>query len=360
MILCLCLVKVQAQYTLTYADIPHPGDSFIVSVDRSHSVNIGTSGPTAQSWDFSNLVQDSIKFSTYGISSRLPFASDFPLSNLYSYGPGFIYAGPGSSGPAASAFGYLMMVSGDTGMYVLGYRSNYDGRGEKDVYHDKPEILVKTPCTYNTPTTSTFSEWQVAFNVISANYDTVYISHIEKHVSCDAFGDITIPTARHFSNVLRVHEFGVISDTIRITYGGMTVYNYSFRKDTFNYYHYYAPLQRHPVATAYTRPNGSLILVEYLKFSVLEGIENGKSENQGIRIYPNPVNDHFTVSLPGNLTEPSVLKIFDSFGRIIRSTTIPANTATYNMNSIGLQAGVYFVVLENKGEIFTTGFISDN
>ena len=355
--LLLSMVKVNAQYTLTYADIPHPGDSFIVSVDRSHSVNIGTSSPSAQTWDFSALVQDSIKFSTYGITSRLPFASDFPSSNLYTYGPGFIYAGPGSSGPAANAFGYLMMVSGDTGMYILGYRNNYDGRGEKNVYHDKPEILVKAPCTYNSPTISTYSKWQVAFNAISANYDTIYISNIEKHVDCDAFGDITIPTSRHFSNVLRIHEFGIISDTIRITYGGMTVYNYPFRKDTFNYYHYYAPLQRHPVATAYTRPDGSLILVEYLKYSILEGIETEQSVNQNIQVYPNPVKDNYSITLLKEMSGSSDLKIFDSFGRMIKQESIPGYTRTYEMNSSSLKSGLYFIVLENCAKIFRTSFV---
>ena len=174
------------------------------------------------------------------MTSNLSFAGEFPYSNLYSYGPGFIYAGPGSSGPASSAFGYLMSVSNDTGMYIYGYRCNYDGQGEKNVYHDRPEVLVKTPVTFNSPTTVTNSRWEVAFNQsIIDLYDTAYISHIHKEVTCDAYGEISLPAGRYFSNVLRIHEYGTITDTIRIIYHGIPVYNYRFKKDTFNYYHFY-------------------------------------------------------------------------------------------------------------------------
>lgn len=333
-----------SQHTLTYADIPHPGDSFIVAVDNSHIVDIGVAGTGPQTWDFSSLVQDSIKFSFYGITSNLSFAGEFPYSNLYSWGPGFIYAGPGSSGPAASAFGYLMSSSTDTGMYIYGYRCNYDGRGEKNVYHDRPEVLVKTPVTFNSPATETNSRWEVPFNLITGNYDTTYISHIHKEVACDAYGEIYLPSGHYFSNVLRIHEYGTITDTIRIIYMGIPFYNYRFKKDTFNFYHFYAPLQRHPVATAYTRTDGSLIRMEYLWISML-GVDAGVPESELIKVYPNPADEMTTITLPTSLTKAAEIRISDAIGRVVISKQIPWGQDKIIIQTSNLDPGIYYITI---------------
>lgn len=331
-----------SQYTLTYSDIPHPGDSFIIAVDNSHYVDIGTAGTGPQTWNFSSLVQDSLKFSFYGITSNLSFAGEFPYSNIYSWGPGFIYAGPGSSGPAANAFGYLMSSSTDTGMYIYGYRCNYDGRGEKNVYHDRPEILVKTPVTFNSPTAVSNSRWEVPFNLITGNYDTTYISHIHKEVTCDAYGEIYLPSGQYFDNVLRIHEFGTITDTIRIIWNGITVYNYRFKKDTFNYYHFYAPLKRHPVATAYTRNDGQLIRMEYLWISML-GTENREPESKQMNIYPNPADEMTTIDFCAPLAEAAEIKIYNAFGRVVLSKQISPGRDKIIIQTANFDPGIYYI-----------------
>ena len=89
----------QAQITILQDDLPQPGDTFMLYVDKTPTVSLGNASSSSQVWNYSTLGNDSTKYAPYGITANLPFASSFPTSNTYTYGPAILYGGPGSPSP---------------------------------------------------------------------------------------------------------------------------------------------------------------------------------------------------------------------------------------------------------------------
>lgn len=305
-----------AQVTINQQDLPQPGDTFMLYVDKTPVVTLGTASPTQQNWNWAALGNDSTKYATYGFTSSLSFASSFPGSNSYTYGPAVLYGGPGSPSPGAGV-GYTMWAVNSTGMWVIGYRSNYDGTGEKNILTNPNELLMPVPCIYGLNQTDN-STWEVNINYIQTDYDTLYRSRTGKTFTCDAWGSMTTPLGS-FSGVLRVKEFSVKIDSVFIKSGPVTLYSMEWSRDTSFKYYFWSPQQRHPVATAYCTNSGVLSRVEYVSWAQ-QSAPNTSRDILQILISPNPADEYIFIKMPpaGNI-QPYTIVISDISGRAVYS-----------------------------------------
>lgn len=92
------LALLNAQVTIQQLSLPAPGDTFAYIVDQNPSIAFNYTQPNAI-WDFTALQNDTVKYASYGISSQLSFSSNFPGSNLYTYGLSILYGGFGGAAP---------------------------------------------------------------------------------------------------------------------------------------------------------------------------------------------------------------------------------------------------------------------
>lgn len=107
------------------------------------------------------------------------------------------------------------------------------------------------------------------------------------------------------------------------------------------------------VRTADNNP-GHVVEAGFDKFEITEGtvgITDINSQESVITSYPNPFNDHTTVSyqLKSKPVSDAVLTVSDITGRIITSQNITQQKAEINLNIA--TSGIYFVSIKNGNEI---------
>lgn len=319
-----------AQISIEHTDLIQPGDTFMISVDKNASVDIGAPGESFLTWDFTGLVEDSLKFACYGLNENLDFASAFPESNTYTYGPSVLYAGPFGASPA-NMFGYIMFNTDENGFRINGYRSDF-GYGMTNVYNLEEEILMPVPFTYGDEL-ETQGSWQVWHNFVSANADSLYRRSIYKNFEADAWGSMT--TDYGTFDVIRVHEWGHYVDSIRGYISGFNVFSLEYQMVEFNNYYFWAKELRQPLAAVYLDGNGDIIEVDFLKAAMLwYSVQSSAASEQ--KLYPNPCSDFL---YPGN--RKGNYHIADITGKTIRCGAIDTAGQTIDVSS--LQPGTYFL-----------------
>ncbi|MEM8765260.1 MAG: T9SS type A sorting domain-containing protein, partial [Bacteroidota bacterium] len=71
------------------------------------------------------------------------------------------------------------------------------------------------------------------------------------------------------------------------------------------------------------------------------------SQNEEVRLYPNPTTGTFTLDMPRQEDGPKEVEIYDMNGRLVRSLSVSSSTST--LETAGLQKGIYVVKLKAKG-----------
>ena len=258
------ILSVQAQITVTNADMPQPGTADIVAYDTLTNVNIGTASATAQTWDFSNLLINYKKLAIY--SPTAPYqqnAADFPGSNIYTWGPSVLFSGFYGGAPLdANSWGYMYWKNDITGFHIVGFRGycgiNY---GYMNVLEAPQELLMGTPANYGSLFPDS-ARWTLKYNKNPVDYDTSYISVRKKTLTCDAFGSMTTPFGTF--DVLRVHEYVIELDTISFSLGSNTYYSFLLKSDTLNNYMFWANGLNYPLAIVHADKNNNVKDVEFL------------------------------------------------------------------------------------------------
>jgi len=188
---------------------------------------------------------------------------------------------------------------------VIGYRSNYDGHGEKNILTNPNELLIPVPITfgYNQPHDS---KWEILENYNTADYDTLYRSRTHKTFNCDAWGSMTTPLGT-FPNVIRIHEYSVTVDSIFGVFGSTIYSSLKYRSDTINKYYFWGPLERQPVATAYCNAAGQLQRIEWVSWTHLSSVPFLSSDNQNISVFPNPASGIVNIKWPESFKTMTIL-----------------------------------------------------
>ncbi len=341
-------ILLHAQITITSASLPQPGDTFALRYTNNPVINIGTPLATSQTWDFTMLQNDSMKYATYGITANLPFASEYPQSNLYTWGPSVMYGGPGTPLPG-SGWGWMLFRTDVNGMDVIGYRQG-DVPNVLSSLQTPPLKLMKTPCSIDT-NFSQSSQWSIEFNTNPTNVDTTYISYVSKNIVCDAWGTLSTPIEQNL-DVIRIHEYQISVDSVFGKMNGMIVYKMELKRDTANNYLFYTPSKSHPIVSVWCRPNGNIYAAAYLFYSDLYNSINETESNKTDYIYPNPTKNSFYISNSNNPN--NTIEVFSIEGKRIHNGNIPENGI---INCETWKSGLYFLLIRDNNSIRTEKII---
>ncbi len=267
---------------ITNENLPLANDSVVLNVDVNPMLDLGTYEPN-QVWDFSGLNTNLVLYACYGDVNELDFAIDFPNSQIYTYGPSFLYGGMFGASP--ENYGYLLFATDNDGFKIKGYRSDF-GYGMISVYNEPFEMILPTPFEYEDEYVSN-SIFEIRFEEDPTNYDTIYKRSISKTITACAYGQLTTPYST-FSNVLNVKEVIIYTDTAFITFSGIAVYDSVVVRDTVIMYNFWSPDYRHPVAVVEVDSEGNQIEARYLSYELVS--HNIYRDNSfDICIYPNPI-----------------------------------------------------------------------
>src|SRR3989339_1052256 len=218
----------QPAYVLTQSDMPQPGRINLVAYDTTTNVSIGTASNSSQTWNFSNLQLHYMKVASFSPTSPYQYyAPSFPGSNMYTYGPSFLYTSFFGGAPVdQSSWGYMFWKTDATGFRIVGFRGDY-GIGDRNVLENPQELLMGVPAALN-DTFNNEASWKVVFDVVQSisNYDTNYVSSLKKKLTVDAYGVLTTPFGT--DSVYRVHEYVTTIDSVYASIMGTPVSGYSF------------------------------------------------------------------------------------------------------------------------------------
>jgi hypothetical protein len=81
------------------------------------------------------------------------------------------------------------------------------------------------------------------------------------------------------------------------------------------------------------------------------GSGNKPIGNNRFVVYPNPVGDSFTIALSNDTLFGGNVSVFAKDGRLVGSISVPAGEKKVQMNTIGLQKGIYLVKINIDGDV---------
>jgi hypothetical protein len=332
-IICLFVSSINAQITITTADVITPTKTLYQCTDTAPTISIGPAG-TNQTWNMSTLSQHSIDTLTFLPYSAAP-NSKFSTANIavkQGYQDFYTYL-KNSSGSLTSL--------GNGGILDLG-----NGPTPVNQVNTPSEILMNFPATYNTGFTSNYVTRATAYygqTIQGFPVDSVrQTSSVKKTVLVDAWGSITTPMGTF--NALRSMETKISHDTI----DAYAFFNWNnaviTTADSTVSYIWWTNGVGFPLVTATMDSSGAVADVQWLK-SMPIGIHEYVAAIE-INIYPNPAQNEITFSMES--ANVSSIQIFDIAGRIVDSYKVSNDKMIINTSQFSNGAYTYTAIGENN------------
>ncbi len=273
------------QPVLNVSDIDPLNNNYITFSSTSNTTNTVTASGVNQVWDFSGLSLTQIITITNTSVATAPFATNFPTSNYFTL-QGF---------NSQEQFG-IYKLSADK-LEILGVTNAVNILAN----YQNPQTIFVLPLTYTTSYTDTFQ--LIGASGVESNTTTY-----------DAYGTLITPYGI-FANVIRIKTFD----------GNSNIYSWF----TVN------PFQQLLNATV-TNGIVSFQFAQPLNLAVEESLVNRK-----FSVFPNPVNDNFTVFDNIDLFD-SFLSVYDVFGNVIINKK-PLSKNDTSIEFAEFASGLYFV-----------------
>jgi hypothetical protein len=323
-----------SQVVIEELDIMQPGDTFLIHVDLNPTITVDLAPGANLTWDFTGLQNDESNFACYAPSDDLEFIGEFPQSEFYTYGPGFIYAGPGGGAPLDN-WGYMMFYTNTNGLFVEGFYSDY-GMGYRSTMNTPAELLMFTPANYLDEEIND-SYWEVVVNENIMDYDTLYRRDVDKELVADAWGTLTTDYGTY--EVLRVHETGISVDSVFGYIGSTTFFSMEVARDTINNYYFWAKELRNPLMTLHCDFDGNIERIDYLMGAIYA--ENKLTQIENLKVFPNPANDYFVID-----NANGEIQILSIDGKLIKQLVSEGNQEVISTDSFS--QGLYFIIVDNE------------
>ena len=275
--------------------MPYAGLSVLLAEDTLPNIALGGSG-VSQIWNYSSLGLSYYKFAVYNATSSTPYATTFPSSNVYTYGPGNMYGtlyGGAPVGPGDN--GYVFWKSDNTGFWVTGFRPDGGICAGKNVHDVPQELLIGAPATYGSVFNNS-ARWVLPLNNNPSDVDTFFVRTLTKVITADACGSLTTPYGS-YPSVLREHEYVITIDSIYGKYGNYTVYSMEYKRDTLNNYTYISNGLGYPACIVHADKSNNVMDVEYFSGTFV-GINDKTTAETKFSVYPNPSDGNITIEIP--------------------------------------------------------------
>lgn len=318
--------------TITQADLPIDGTTFITAIDTSYHGTCGSQGQN-QTWDFSMLVASSQDTSAFINAAGTLYESSFPSSNTAAY--------------AVFNDTYSYYTNDATGFY-------YDGSiGLGGLIQVIPPILfVPVP----------FSFGDQRAHVSRLQFDTSYFDtttvnlRIVRYSDCfykvDATGTLTLPGGT-YQNVLRVKLSETAYDTV---YMDMGAGNYAPISDSqtliteFRYFTTGSPTNSNYLLGITGDSLGTTASQSEFLFDPNSNVPVLNADKNDVKVFPNPAFNTLNFK---NIIANANIRIFDNYGKLVMNS----NGDIRSINVGTLPNGVYFYEVESKGKVDKGSFV---
>jgi len=330
--------------SITGADMPYSGLSVLLAEDTLPNISLGGSG-ISQIWNYSSLGLSYYKFAVYNSTSTTPYATTFPSSNVYTYGPGYMYGTLYGSAPVGSNDnGYVFWKSDNTGFWVTGFRPDGGLCAGKNVHEVPQELLIGAPATYGSVFNNS-ARWELPFNNNPSDVDTFYVRTLTKVITADACGSLTTPYGS-YPSVLREHEYVITIDSIYGKYGNYTVYSMEYKRDTLNNYTYISNGLGYPPCIVHADKYNNIMDVEYFSGTFV-GINDKPVAETKFSVFPNPSDGNITIEIPPSKTNTdNQISIYNSVGSLIWEKSTFETVVNVDLHNFA--KGIYYVKINNN------------
>jgi PKD repeat protein len=78
-----------------------------------------------------------------------------------------------------------------------------------------------------------------------------------------------------------------------------------------------------------------------------------KLSKDGISVYPNPADRSFTIGFKSPVTEELTIRVFDTFGKVMMTSIVPAGSTSINVDAQRLKNGMYVVQIDHEHLMIT-------
>lgn len=305
--------------TLTQADMPVPGDQFVIN----YGPYVASSGGSNMTWDFSTLVADSSETIQFVDPAGTPNAASFPGATVAQYLDN----------------SYTYFQTSGTDMLLLGV----DADGIIVPYQD-PEQWLQVPCSFGT-------SWSdnLAASFSSAGFPVNRAGTVTGNA--DGFGSVVMPFGT-VNNVLRVRLVEDYTDQTIITI------DYDFITDFF-----YKPGLHVPLVQVGDYTINSIIITNSQRTQWADqsavGMAEALAQDIGIDVFPNPASERIEVvyGASGRLT----LELIDATGQVVKAQELGQRSPGVHRDVIDVSAqpsGLYVLRIRNEaGETGTRRLI---
>jgi hypothetical protein len=341
--------KSYAQITITDADMPSIGTTFVTAYDTTSSVlNTLTPGSAGASvtWNFGSLTTSYTTTDILVAPKNTPYAASFKNANL--------------ADSVVGTVGYNYISSTVDSFNIVG--SEQLVKGVMIAAALNPPITeLKFPAQYGEITGGkTMSKVPpVVFTGLGSSYDSAKgIIHISYADTIDAWGSITTPLLGGTTySTLRQKHYQLTIDSVFVHATGGSWTNLALANQTTKSYTY----------RWYTNGLGDLVATMTMDTATktkptsvawYDGLPSGineVSETHNTIVYPNPATTQ--ISFHYNAQNAQSIFVYDITGRSLNSIDMKNGIATLNTSSFS--SGIYFYdVTDRSGNLLDCGKFS--
>jgi hypothetical protein len=321
--------SVEAQYTITSASNPVPGDvQDFIDLD-STGLSMGSSG-TSQNWNYSSVTS----LPVFPVTSTFVPVSSIPNNFMFPSATIGLDLGGGS---------YGVLSNTSSKFEYLGYA---EPTFTNCWAYSDPLKAYSLPFTYGSTSADTYLLIQ-STNTTVGTFTTYG----------DGTGTLQLPTAT-IPNVLKLHYTQYESDT---TSSG-SVYTYSVSLDQF-----YASVSKFPLleiqTATLTATTGTNVSTYYYKYGRIYtfyyplGISNKEKNVGDLTVFPNPVTNGELFIKSESERPVTGIEITNVLGQVILNRPLNEMNDTKRIDLSTLQKGIYFLNIKNAKGMITKKII---
>ncbi|MFM7014888.1 MAG: T9SS type A sorting domain-containing protein [Bacteroidota bacterium] len=320
----------QAQITITTADLPTAGSSYILASDTNYTGVISPGG-ASQTWNYSQLVNDGQDTLSFQAAAGTPYASTFPGANL------------AVNSPIDSIWAYF--ISNANGLYLKGaYTYSTAGIGgvsNTSLVYNPAQIYAPTPFTYGS-SRNEVSRFQL--DITSMTPHLRIIHRTETALTGDGYGSLTTPYAT-YSNTIRIKSVDLSYDSIFVDLLGIGFYTFAqvSQSQTTSYKWYKNGHPSYVLGLDADSLGTNVTGADFLFVPGATGVQTIANQ-QAVKSYPNPANNFMTIEIPQELKTQSTLQVYNNAGQQINNIAIN-NVDQYLLDVKEYPSGLYSIII---------------